>query len=486
MAFFLLFISLLAWAFASPLGSTPDEDYHLASIWCGQGEREGLCEYSTEKAGDIIVPASTVEAANCFAFHPELSANCPVKPANETTITGRSNADGGYPPVFYWVMGAFAGPDLVVSVLLMRIFNSLLFVAMMMTTFLLSQKSLRVPLLWGIAITVVPLGMFLIPSVNPSSWALISATVLWASLTGFLKAVSSKQRFALGIIAGIATLIGAGARSDAAVYSGIAVVVAVILSWKQISQRRMLLLLPAGIVLVALGFFFSGGQSSVVAPDGSATTNASIGVVSLAFANLALLPQLWTGVLGTWGLGWLDTTMPGIVWVTSVAMFSAFVFAGLKSLSKAKAVAVSLLFICLISIPLYILVNDRVMVGAGVQPRYIFPLMIMFAGVALTALNPGKDTFSAVQVWIAVAGLTVANSLALHTNIRRYVTGIDTGGVNLDDKVEWWWELPFGPMWVWAIGTITFGLVLYFLASWTLKKWNNDLSSLEPGVNSPK
>lgn len=486
MAFSLLLISLLAWAFASPLGSTPDEDYHLASIWCGQGEREGLCDYSTEKAGDIIVPASTVEAANCFAFHPELSANCPVKPSSETTVTGRSNADGGYPPVFYWVMGAFAGPELVLSVLLMRIFNSLLFVVLLLTTFLLSHKSLRVPLLWGITITVVPLGMFLIPSVNPSSWALISATVLWASLAGFFNAVSSKQRIALGIIAGIATIIGAGARSDAAVYSGIAVVVAVILSWKQISQRRMLLLLPAVIVLVALGFFFSGGQSSVVAPDGSATTNASIGVVSLAFANLALLPQLWTGVLGTWGLGWLDTTMPGIVWVTSVAMFSAFVFAGLKSLSKAKAFAVSLLFICLIAIPLYILVNDRVMVGAGVQPRYIFPLMIMFAGVALTALKPGKDTFSAVQVWVAVAGLTVANSLALHTNIRRYVTGIDTGGVNLDDKVEWWWEIPIGPMWMWAIGTITFGIVLCFLANWTLKNWNEELSSLEPGFNSPK
>lgn len=486
MAFSLLLICLLSWAFASPLGSTPDEDYHLASIWCGQGERDGLCEYSTEKAGDIIVPASTVEAANCFAFHPELSANCPIKPASETTVTGRSNADGGYPPVFYWVMGAFAGPNLVLSVLLMRIFNSVLFVGMLLTTFLLSSKSLRVPLLWGIAITVVPLGMFLIPSVNPSSWALISATVLWASLTGFFNAKSNKQRTSLGIIAGLATLIGAGARSDAAVYSGIAVVVAIILSWKKVSEHRLMLLLPVGIVIVALAFFFSGGQSSVVAPDGSAATNASIGVVALAFANLALLPQLWTGVLGTWGLGWLDTTMPGIVWVTSVAMFSAFVFAGLKSLNKVKALAVSLLFLCLIAIPLYILVNDRVMVGAGVQPRYIFPLMIMFAGVSLTALRAGKDTFSRAQVWIAVSGLTIANSLALHTNIRRYVTGIDTGGVNLDEKVEWWWTIPVGPMWIWALGTIAFGLTLSYLAIWTLKNWDTELVSLEPGLNSSK
>ncbi|QIM19287.1 hypothetical protein G7066_13215 [Leucobacter coleopterorum] len=30
-----------AWALSSPIGATPDEDFHLASIWCGSGEREG-------------------------------------------------------------------------------------------------------------------------------------------------------------------------------------------------------------------------------------------------------------------------------------------------------------------------------------------------------------------------------------------------------------------------------------------------------------
>lgn len=112
--------------------------------------------------------------------------------------------------------------------------------------------------------------------------------------------------------------------------------------------------------------------------------------------------------------------------------------------------------------------------------------MIMFAGVALTALKAGRDTFSAIQVWIAVTGLTVANSLALHTNIRRYVTGIDTGGVNLDEKVEWWWALPIGPMWVWALGTIAFALTLGLLANWTTKSWTQELASLEPSRNSPQ
>ena len=35
---------LLCWAFAAPIGAGADADFHLSSIWCGQGERQGLCE----------------------------------------------------------------------------------------------------------------------------------------------------------------------------------------------------------------------------------------------------------------------------------------------------------------------------------------------------------------------------------------------------------------------------------------------------------
>ena len=31
------FAALAGWSLASPAGSSPDDDYHLASIWCAQG-----------------------------------------------------------------------------------------------------------------------------------------------------------------------------------------------------------------------------------------------------------------------------------------------------------------------------------------------------------------------------------------------------------------------------------------------------------------
>lgn len=54
-------LALVAWAFASPVGATPDEDFHLVSTWCGGGLRDGACEAGTD-ATSRTVRADLVEA----------------------------------------------------------------------------------------------------------------------------------------------------------------------------------------------------------------------------------------------------------------------------------------------------------------------------------------------------------------------------------------------------------------------------------------
>ena len=39
-----LLAALLAWGVSSPPGSSPDEDYHMGSIWCAGGIEAGVCE----------------------------------------------------------------------------------------------------------------------------------------------------------------------------------------------------------------------------------------------------------------------------------------------------------------------------------------------------------------------------------------------------------------------------------------------------------
>lgn len=454
----MLFSTLASWAFASPVGASPDDDYHMASIWCAGGTNE-LCQQG-HTASERKVPYELISASNCYAFRPTVSASCPTAPITDLRNTSRGNFDGSYPPVFYTTMSMFAGPDIPVSILLMRVFNALLFVGGVTALFFLLPRRRRGPFLWGGLIALVPLGMFIIPSVNPSSWAVLSGATLWIALLAYFRSDTRLRQIASGVLAVLFTAMGAGARSDSAVYACVAIGVVIILTFERSKQYAVRAILPAALVLVAVAFFLASGQSSVVDPGTAPGSPSLASQARLTLANLVLLPGLFSGALGTTGLGWLDTAMPASVWVSTLAVFFALVFWGLQKLGRRKSFAVILVFTCLMLIPVYVLVKDGVTVGAGVQPRYVYPLLIMLGGLALLGFARDDLGLGRLQLGIVVALLTIANSVALHTNIRRYVTGIDGAGLNLDKNIEWWWQMPISPMVVWIFGSIAFGIAM--------------------------
>ncbi|MFM9876674.1 MAG: DUF2142 domain-containing protein, partial [Rhodoglobus sp.] len=103
----LAFIALGAWAFASPIGAGPDDDFHLVSTWCATGNDE-FCQPGTE-ANNRYAPAALVQAA-CFAQEPEVSAGCQPSEWSVTPsiLTSRGNFQREYPPVYYAAMSVFA------------------------------------------------------------------------------------------------------------------------------------------------------------------------------------------------------------------------------------------------------------------------------------------------------------------------------------------------------------------------------------------
>ncbi|NDB42676.1 MAG: hypothetical protein EB035_06830, partial [Actinobacteria bacterium] len=65
----LAFVSLCAWAFASPIGAPPDGDFHLASIWCAQGDRLGMCKLEKVKDSsqvELLTPRTFSRYQNPF------------------------------------------------------------------------------------------------------------------------------------------------------------------------------------------------------------------------------------------------------------------------------------------------------------------------------------------------------------------------------------------------------------------------------------
>jgi hypothetical protein len=375
--------------------------------------------------------------------------------------TDRWNYGGQYPPVFYAVNSIFASPNVGVSVVVMRAFNSLLFAGIGALLFALLPKRRRVTLLWMWGVSVVPLGMFLLASNNPSSWAVIAGGSVWLALVGFFE-TRGYRMWALGAVALITALMGAGARADSAVYVGVAAVATTVFEYRRGRQYALKCLAPLTLILLAVAFYLVAGQSGASSGLVGSHTASSLSASALIWNNMLELPSLWAGALGTWGLGWLDTAMPWIVPAFAIGLFGAALFAGAVSFSIRKLIAMAVSGFALVAIPSYVLFSGRATVGSEVQPRYILPLLIMFVGFALLEVGERRLHFTTFQIVAAATALTIANGVALHVNIRRYVTGLLPNGTvgvhdpNLNHFVNEWWLGPVSPMAVWLFGAVTF------------------------------
>lgn len=460
----LAFVALLCWSVASPIGASPDDDFHLASIWCGLGERDGLCE-ETGDAATRRVPAEIFVASDCFRYEPGTSAACALDlnghSASDLIETDRGSFLATYPPVYYATMSLFASPDVETSAVVMRIVNILLFTGIGTLLYVLLPRVRRPTLLWAWTITSVPLGLFLVASNNPSAWAIIGGGTVWLALLGYFE-TTGRRRLALGALFAVTTVMAAGSRGDAAVYSALAIVAVVVLTMRRDRAYWLAAIFPAVMLVVAVVFYLTSGQTGVSVTglqDGTpAEAKPSAGTVLVS--NMLNVQSLWQGVFGSWPLGWFDTPMPYIVSFNALVVAAAVVFAGLRSQSWRKTIVLAGIAAVLWLLPVYILLQSRDFVGVNVQPRYLLPVIVMFAGVALLRVDSSSLSFGIVQRVLIVASLAVAASVALHVNLRRYVTGIGGGGWNLDAAVEWWWVGPFSPMFVWLIGSLSFAAFL--------------------------
>ena len=454
----LVFVALAAWAFSSPVAATPDEDFHLASSWCGLGERAGLCEDPQDGTMGRLIP-SAIPPATCYAFHPEESAACWDPTQTGMTRVDRANADGLYPKAFYATMSVFASPNVAASVMAMRLFNGAFAVGLLTAAFWALPRRMRPALIISVAATSVPLGVFVLASINPSSWAILASATVWVTLYAASQ-VAGRGRWLLIGLAVLGAFIGAGARADSAIYAVFAVMLALILA----GRPRLSNLIPfsagAAILVIAVAFYLGASQGGAVV-SGLAGGSASLSKAQIV-SNLFEVPSLWVGALGGWALGWIDTNLPSVVEVLATAVFAGALFVGLRRATLTRGIAVALGLASMWLVPFILLYQSRTVVGDLVQPRYILPLMVMALGVA--SLRPGAArAWSGPRLWLAGLALTIAYAVALHTNIQRYTTGVDRLTFDPGSGAEWWWALAPSPLAVWIAGSLAFAGVFVLL-----------------------
>ncbi|WP_124344492.1 DUF2142 domain-containing protein, partial [Cellulomonas algicola] len=457
-----VFVALVTWALSSAVGSSPDEDFHLGSVWCGQGLRDGVCEAGTDPT-TRQVPTSIVNTP-CYAFKPEDSAACQgdrlTEPDGAMELTNRGNFTGDYPPVYYWTLSHLVGPDVERSVVAMRVLAAFVVVLVSTAVAALVSTGQRRGLVLAMLVCAVPYGTFFVGSINPSGWTLYAAALLMVATVGFLTARERWRTYATAAVAVPALLLAAGSRADGALYAALGVVVAVVIAGRVGRPDLPRLAYAALLAAVAGWSFLSAGQSSAV----EAQSGEPFSLLRLSRVLLQV-PSLWVGSFGTWNLGWLDTAMPAVVWVAALACFFGCVFAALTGLGRRRGLALALVALAVAVVPSYIQYIADAPVGEQVQSRYVFPLVVLLAATAMTRTTGAAFVLSVTQRWLVVGALAVANAVALHVNLARYLTGDDNLSLNPDTAREWWWNTSVTPLTVWLVGSAAFAVALWALTA---------------------
>lgn len=461
---------LSAWAVSSPPGSSPDDAFHLNSIWCAQDVPGPECDAVAGSAADGTVDRQVpfrVAKSPCYAQQPEASAACQERLRGG--LTGGAANDGLYPSGFYRTMNLFAGSDVSKSVLTMRGFNLALASVLVVLALLVAPPGLRRASSLAWLCTLVPLGVFFIPSTNPTSWVVMGLGVYWVFLIRFLTGPQGWVTWASGALAVLAAVLAVTARTDGSAFLCVITVASVLVS---ITRLRDLLswryALPVLLVLGGVARFLTQQTSSVVVA-GASTQDASPGRTGLTLLlhNVFNFPTYLVGLFGqTFGLGWIDTVLPPGVSAAMIATTFVVLMLAVGASWTYKRLAVLLLAATLVVVPLLILQQSHARVGETVQPRYLYPILIALIGFA-TYTSEARDRpgwrLGRTQAAFVVGAVSLANALALHAEIRRYVTGVDKRQLNLDARVEWWWSsTSVSPMGVWVIGSLA-GLVLFAL-----------------------
>ena len=426
-----LFLIGVGWALSSPVGSAPDDDYHLASIWCAAGEDTESCQIDAADGSVRLVAANVVRASDCYRFDPSVDASCTQALTADTRLvrtTHLNQVEGLYPTGFYRVMSMVASDDVERSVLGMRVLNTAIVSILLALLLRTVPRGIAFATTAALAVTFMPLGLFLLASTSPSSWAVSGILFYWGFALALLQRHDWRNRRTWLIAAGalVSALMAVNSRVDSAAFLVVATTIVVVLAGFRRVRRNLVssaVVLGLGLVgLVSyLGFATPGG-------GGGTTMGTADRGAGLLLTNLVQLPVLIRGVVGDAALGWNDTGLPPLVPAVGVLVLGGLAWAGLSTLTARKSWAAAIALLALMAIPLWFLQKEGLGVGEVVQPRYLLSLLSLLMATLL--LGSGMDSplrLPRVPVRWAAAGLSVAGVLAFWANAHRYAAGSEVG-----------------------------------------------------------
>lgn len=487
----LALLSLVTWALASPVGSSPDDDFHIANIYCIHDSQTCRSDDATWPQGtvgwlpdyrdrDLAVYGAVKETYPDLWLYPHprqlpcyilnggillsgdasQSANClnAVDPAANSPASV-DDLDY-YPSLNYRLLSVFTQDTIRESVVAWRLVTLAIVVALATGSLLLSLASWRRPLAVAWLVASMPLGMFLFASHNPSALAIAATAACVGPGVALLRdpwrPLPQLPRVAFLVVC---LLLVVGSRNEGLGYLAFAAVLIMLLGLRRASRRELLVLgvpaMGAAILMALLGLWRQ--PVSLIA---SAMETVSFE----GFWDLLVQAGKFLSASYSTSLGWLEIVLPHSVTVPAAAAFWGTTAVGVGRVDRRKTAAVLVMAAGLVALPFAI----ELTTGNGIQARYYLPLTFLLVIAAVSPVTKRSPAPSRVQWWGLAAALLIANTVALLWVTVRYVRGIGAGTMSppglFDAGVPgWWWQHWLSPATNWAVGSLAYAALLFLL-----------------------
>jgi hypothetical protein len=463
--FVLVWVIGACWALATPRYGGPDEPAHVRKA-AGTVRLQGIGDAVADGPDwlrSFDVPGGYVEPApNCFAFQPDVPADCQVLPPLPDEDVAAASSAARYPPLSYAVVGL---PSLVVGgydgIYLMRLVQvTVVAAAFALAAWLLGRSGIGRWGWIGLLVAASPMVGFLAGVVNPNTVEIALMAPVWAALVvtvGRDGVLGRAEAWTVGGVGAAAVL----TRQLSAMWLLLGAVVLVVVGGRAavrtlLTSRRgrwiVGALVAAGLAQVA--WLAAAGSLGSVADPRVATDDPPVTVVRTVIGQVSSNVTEMIGVFG-----WLDTPPPYVTVVAWVALWAGLGAAVLWAAPRRWALGVAAGVALVLVVPALLEIKDAPVTGYYWQGRYTLPLAVLVPVLGAVAVGRGASGRLPGRVALAVGVAVVAGQVAaFYTALRRNSVGIE-GSLLLRGG----WSPPLPP-WVLVVGCAAAWVALVVVA----------------------
>lgn len=431
------FFLAICWAIVSPFGSSADDDYHLASIYC-LNQNIDVCKVDRASASATIDGAAVKQ------------------PDKEKVVTTHFNIAGSRPQVYYYLMSRVVTEDVYKSALLIRAINAIIASLILLLATSVSPKKVNSALKVSWGICIAPVGIFYIVSANPSSWAIVSVGTFWAfAMASYKVNQGSKKARTVAKFGMLLTLLLAlSSRNEAGLYI-IFTLLAVLIASSNFKNRPTLkqiapyLLLGGFGVIVSiyfvlrrfidnLKFVFLGDYLN---QDPNPLLNSIIEFPRFISSHFGgQVPWFQGNYTYTAGVGWLNFQLPSMTGILTTAAIGGTLLISFSHFSIRRVVSTLYLWLAFAVITIGSLAMGGFDRTLALQPRYTLPILLAIIGLSIMQHSGANNILQKPQAIIISILIWLSSVAAWQRTATFYSNELNAFWMDLYLKPVWWWN----------------------------------------------